>query len=112
MMKFQIGCNSYVSIPRVHFTVRRMMIAVAVLAVPLAILSAVSREFRRSYDPVEWALQEAAYYTKDADDWDGRRDERVKHYRELAKAFSRNKTPWAEDTLHWSIGPYTGMLAK
>jgi hypothetical protein len=83
-----------------RFTTRRMMIAVAVLAVPLAFAAFVERELRRMFPstPAEWARREAVSpWTADT----------VEHYRELAKEFERSGEAWAEETYD---RPYSDIL--
>jgi hypothetical protein len=111
-----------VRLPRM--TVRRMMLAVAVMA----LLLAVCVSLRRSLDPTpeEWALDQAAHYERSIEVWRRRAATapsalvpgflrmaeeaplRAARYRALARRYAEEGADWDEATWH---GPYTCRLA-
>lgn len=93
-----------------RFTVRRMMIAVAVVALLMAAGSCLRP--RLAPTPAEWALKCAAA----SEEWDraavawGRKPGRdwASKYRELARRYAADKAPWDEENFY---GPYLKRLS-
>jgi hypothetical protein len=108
-------------LPRVRFTVRRMMVAVTIVAALMTILAAAYRwidETRPPRDPATWARRKVAdlyqqrrrdrQYAAE-DDWKSiYRADQEKRFAELAEEFHRLGARWAESTYR---GPFTDKLA-
>lgn len=102
---------------RIRFTVRRMMVAVAVLAVLMGTVVATRKWFDELVpprDPVDWAKRQAAFYAAQRGGPDGfGRDDgasltaQQKRYQRLAESFRRADSKWDESTLR---GPFTNKL--
>ena len=104
--------------PRVRFSMRWMMVGVAVIALPLGCLASFLRDFERAFPstPAGWARKWAAYHEAELKQKDGLGfvtpgfDERsAKRYRELAKGFEAVGATFEEGTL---CGPFTDQLTR
>ena len=104
------------STPR-RFSLRGMMVAVALLAIPLWMVVMIRRELDRISPPdaASWARREAAYHAAQprGPDGFGRPDDTadgvalVRRYAELAEGFERLGAKYVEGTLR---GPFTDLL--
>ncbi len=94
-----------------RFTIRRVMIAVAVLAVLMGMGIAIDREIRSltfSETPAEWTWKWVAYLEKDHVPDEAWKKAAIRKYRELAREFDRSGEIRGESTY---CGPFSDKLS-